>query len=151
MVQPFDDDEIDGPRLPEEAIAHLRVRRLRTLHTIQVSDGWLVALNQGSGLWPMFAFGFGAVFVLTQMHGLGLGQTTKRLLYALYVLAVLVSYGLMSRLTSVHEITRIPILEYGVVGLLYAVFLGVNGVGRLLGGRKPVPVEAAPEVREERP
>jgi hypothetical protein len=32
---------------------------------------------QGQGLWPMFAFGFGGVFVITQMHGLGLSRWTR--------------------------------------------------------------------------
>ena len=33
--------------------------------------GMLAAVMQGNGIWPMFAFGFGGIFVVTQMHGLG--------------------------------------------------------------------------------
>ncbi|MDF1514353.1 MAG: hypothetical protein P1S60_11145 [Anaerolineae bacterium] len=34
--------------------------------------GTLTALMQGNGMWPMFFFGFGGLFILTQMHGLKL-------------------------------------------------------------------------------
>ena len=34
--------------------------------------GTLVAVMQGNGIWPMFLFGFAGIFVITQMHGLGL-------------------------------------------------------------------------------
>ena len=29
--------------------------------------GAIVAVFQGNGMWPMFAFGFGAIFILTQL------------------------------------------------------------------------------------
>ena len=39
--------------------------------------GTLVAIFQGADLWQMFAFGFGAMFVVTQMHGLNLSRLTR--------------------------------------------------------------------------
>ena len=43
-----------------------------TLELMVLVHGTLVAIAQGAGLWPMFFFGFGGIFVITQMHGLGL-------------------------------------------------------------------------------
>ena len=40
-----------------------------------LAHGTMVAVLQGNNLWPMFAFGFGGMFIITQMHGLGLSQT----------------------------------------------------------------------------
>ena len=56
--------------------------------------GTLVAVVQGSGAWPMFAFGFGAMFVITQMHGLGWSRRVRGLVLGLYVAAALVVYGI---------------------------------------------------------
>ena len=49
--------------------------------------GTLVALMQGNGMWQMFAFGFGGIFVITQMHGLGWSQRTRLLILAAYILS----------------------------------------------------------------
>ena len=58
--------------------AHLNRWWTWTLEVFVVIHGTVVALLQGNGLWPMFAFGFGAMIVLTQMYGLGLATWTKR-------------------------------------------------------------------------
>ena len=48
-----------------------------SLELLVAVHGTLVAvMNSGpGGQWPMFLFGFLGVFVLTQMHGLGLGRS----------------------------------------------------------------------------
>ena len=46
--------------------------------------GTLVAVMQGNGMWPMFAFGFGGILVITQMHGLRLSRWERGAILALY-------------------------------------------------------------------
>ena len=50
--------------------------------------GTLVAVLQGNDLWPMFAFGFAGIFVITQMHGLRLAKWCRLVILAIYVGAV---------------------------------------------------------------
>jgi hypothetical protein len=126
--------------------AHLNKWWTLALEVLVLPHGVLVALNQGSGLWPMFGFGFGAVFVLTQMHGLGWAKSTKRFVVVGFAVAVVAAYLVTGRLAQMHEVTRIPVLEYGVVALLYLLFLAGNGaVGlarRLRGRAFPVEVRS---------
>lgn len=111
--------------------AHLNKWWTVTLEVLVLVHGVLVALFQGQAMWPMFAFGFGAMFVLTQMYGLGLGSWTRRAIAAGFVMLAVLAYTLMGRLASIHEIVRIPLLDYLVVFLLYGLYLGLNGLGRL--------------------
>ncbi|HEX9029178.1 MAG TPA: hypothetical protein VF823_08385, partial [Anaerolineales bacterium] len=100
------------------------------LEVFVLVHGTLVAVIQGSGMWPMFAFGFGAMIVLTQMYGLGLGTWTKRFIAAGFVVLAVVAYAVMGRLASIHEILRIPLLDYVVIFLLYGIFMAGLGVSR---------------------
>ena len=76
--------------------------------------GTLVAVMQGNDLWPMFAFGFGGILIITQMHGLGLSRRARGAVLALYVVAALVVYGQKGWL-RLNEIVRIPLIEYALV------------------------------------
>ena len=44
-------------------------------------------------MWPMFLFGFLAIFVITQMHGVGLSRRTRVVLGTMYLVAVLGVYS----------------------------------------------------------
>ena len=55
--------------------------------------GTLVAVMQGNGIWPMFLFGFAGIFVITQMHGLGLKLWQKWLILAVYIVSVTLVYS----------------------------------------------------------
>lgn len=100
------------------------------LEAFVLVHGTTVAVLQGNDMWPMFAFGFGAMIVLTQMYGLGLNTWTRRGLAIAFLLAVVTSYGLTGRLAQINEVIRIPVLDYLVVFLLYGLYLGTS---RLLG------------------
>ena len=65
------------------------------LELLVAVHGTLVAIMHSGpkGLWPMFLFGFLAVFVITQMHGVGCSRRTRTLIGAGYVLAVVASYA----------------------------------------------------------
>lgn len=85
--------------------------------------GTLVAVQQGGNLWPMFFFGFAAIFVITQMWGLGLSRPIRLAIITLFVVgAGIVYWG--QPLTSVLRIAAIPAIEYLAVGLLI-ILIGV--------------------------
>jgi hypothetical protein len=91
--------------------------------------GTLVAVMQGNGIWPMFAFGFGGIFIITQMHGLGLARWVRWALVFLYVGAVLWVYSERGW-SYLNEIIRIPVIDYIAVVVLAGLFwLGLWLVG----------------------
>jgi hypothetical protein len=79
--------------------------------------GTIVALLQGNNLWPMFAFGFGGIFVITQMHGLGLSLRMRGAILAVYAALVVWVYSGRG-LAKLNEIIRIPLIEYLAVFVL---------------------------------
>lgn len=83
--------------------------------------GTLVAVMQGNGIWPMFAFGFGGVFIITQMHGLGLSRWVRWALLFVYIGAVLWVYSERGWL-YLNEIIRIPVIDYIAVMVLAGLF-----------------------------
>jgi hypothetical protein len=85
---------------------------------------------QGNGLWPMFAFGFAGIFILTQMHGLGWSRLVRWLVAALYVAAAIFIYSSRGWTLS-NEIVRIPVIEY----LLVFILAGLIALGLWIGGR----------------
>jgi hypothetical protein len=87
--------------------------------------GTLVAIFQGNGLWPMFAFGFAGIFILTQMHGLGWSRLTRWIVAGGYIGAALVVYSSRGW-ANLNEIIRIPMIEYLLVfALAGLIALGV--------------------------
>ena len=97
-----------------------------TLEIMVLFHGTAVALLQNNGIWPMFFFGFGAIFVVTQLYGLDLSKKTIFSWTTVYAIAVLLVYsGLLFNVRTIariHEITWIPIIEYGLVLVLALVF-----------------------------
>jgi hypothetical protein len=110
--------------------AHINKWWTFTLEVFVLIHGVTVAVFQGNDMWPMFAFGFGAMVVLTQMYGLGLNTWAKRGLAVAFTVAVVASYGIMGRFGQLNEVIRIPMLDYMVVFLIYGIYLSLN---RLVG------------------
>lgn len=81
------------------------------LELLVAVHGTLVAwLSSGpDGLWPMFLFGFLGVFVITQMHGLGLSRAVRWGLGLAYACSVVAAGAFSVAL-------RIPAVEYPLVG-----------------------------------
>jgi uncharacterized membrane protein YhdT len=117
--------------------AHLNKIWTFFLEAFVLIHGTIVAVFQGTGLWPMFAFGFGAMIVLTQMYGLSLNTWAKRLVGASFITLTVVTYAAMGRLASIHEILRIPLLDYMVIFLLYGLFWVGLGIARLFRRIQP--------------
>ncbi|MFW6598290.1 hypothetical protein ACQBAU_07030 [Propionibacteriaceae bacterium Y2011] len=108
------------------------------LELLVAVHGTLVAImNSGpNGLWPMFLFGFLAIFVITQMHGVGLSRRTRWVIGIGYVVAVLAVYTWRG-LGSIHQITWIPLAEYGLVAVLALVLWGGLAIAKAV--RPPSP------------
>ena len=83
--------------------------------------GTLVAVMQGNDLWPMFAFGFGGILVITQLFGLGLKRWQRWLVLGVYIGAVLWVYSDRGW-GMLNEIIRIPVIEYLLVLALAGLF-----------------------------
>lgn len=83
--------------------------------------GTLVAVMQGNGIWPMFFFGFAGIFVITQMHGLGLSLRVKSILLAIFAGLVLLVYSDRGW-AQLNEIIRIPMIDYILVFVLAGIF-----------------------------
>jgi len=97
--------------------------------------GGIVAYFQGFGIWPMFVFGFAAMFIITQMHGLGLSRWVKVGLVLLFGLALLPVY-VGRPLFTLNEIIRIPVIEYLSAIVLALILGGIVKIQDLVRKRK---------------
>ncbi|TDQ42806.1 hypothetical protein [Aureibacillus halotolerans] len=88
-----------------------------------VAHGTMVAIQQANGMWPMFLFGFLAIFIVTQMHGLGFSKWTRRTMIVLYVAGVVLAYS--GQVSNVVQITFIPMIDYLLVFVLTFLIFGV--------------------------
>ncbi|MFC1936212.1 hypothetical protein ACFLYP_00950 [Chloroflexota bacterium] len=92
--------------------------------------GTIVAIYQGADLWPMFAFGFGGIFVVTQMHGLNLSKWARWGFLTAYVGFALFIYSDRGW-GNLNEIIRIPLIDYFSVLLLAGIlWFGMWVIGR---------------------
>lgn len=107
--------------------------------------GTLVAVFQGSNLWPMFFFGFAGIVVLTQMHGLDLPKWSKWAIFIAYLGGAVVVYSVRG-FGKAYELVSIPLIEYAGVLILALLF----GSGIRLAGliKKPVPTVSANKALE---
>ena len=111
--------------------AHINKWWTVSLEVFVVIHGTVVAVLQGNGLWPMFAFGFGAMIVLTQMYGLGLNTWVKRGLAIGFLTMIVVYYSLFENIAGINEVIRIPIIDYAVIFLLYGLYLLIHWIVKL--------------------
>lgn len=95
-----------------------------SLEVMVLVHGALVALMQGGGLWTMFAFGFATMFIVTQMHGLGLSRASRLAWGLVYVGALALTYG-GADIARINEVVRIPVIDYLGVGALAGVLWAV--------------------------
>lgn len=73
----------------------------------------------------MFLFGFAGILVMTQMYGLGLSLRNRLLILGAFVGSALWVYSQLG-LARIHEIVRIPIIEYlSVLALAGLFWLGL--------------------------
>jgi len=109
--------------------AHLNRWWTATLEVLVLVHGTLVAVMNGNDLWPMFAFGFAGIFVITQMHGLKLSLKARGLILAVYIATALWVYSGRGWVL-LNEIVRIPVIEYLAIFLLAGIFAGGLWIAR---------------------
>lgn len=114
--------------------AHVNKYWTFVLEIFVLFHGTIVAVIQsrdgGFVLWPMFFFGFLGVFIVTQMHGLGLKPWQKWGFLAAYIVGVLVMYS-QRGWVLLEEPLRIPIIEYAAVfAVAGLIWLGMKITGR---------------------
>ena len=111
-----------------------------TQEVMVLFHGTLVAIMQGNGIWPMFAFGFAGMFIISQMHGLGWSKLTRWLVGLGYIAAALLVYSDRGW-AKLNEIIRIPFIEY----LVAFVIAGLIALGLWIADRlkKQAVAEAA--------
>jgi hypothetical protein len=111
--------------------AHLNRAWRMLLEVLVLVHGTTVAVMQGQGLWPMFCFGFGAIFVITQLHGLGWSRLARALVLAVYGAAVLAIYAERG-FVRLEEVARIPVIDYlGVLLLAGLIGLALRVIDRV--------------------
>jgi hypothetical protein len=95
------------------------------LEVLVLFHGVVVALIAGQEFWPMFLFGFLMMFVVTQMHGLGLSRMTRWIIALLFVVSIVLVYSERGW-KQLNEILRIPMIDYllvfvlaGLIALIY--------------------------------
>lgn len=99
--------------------AHVNRWWTATLELLVLVHGTLVAIMQAgvTGFWPMFCFGFSGVFVVTQLHGLGLSRRSRTVVSVLIMVSIALTYAWRGY-DKLNEVVRIPIIEYAMVGVL---------------------------------
>lgn len=79
--------------------------------------GVTVAWVAGQEFWTMFFFGFSAMFVVTQMHGLGLSRLTRGGILTAWIAGVIYVYA-GKGWVHLNEVIRIPAIDYLLVALI---------------------------------
>ena len=92
------------------------------LEIMVIPHAVIVAYYQGNQLWPMFLFGFSMVFVITQMHTFKMIPILKISVAISFALVAFGTYSYLGRLEQLHEIMRIPLLDYSIAGLIILAF-----------------------------
>eukprot|EP00928_Gymnodinium_smaydae_P081284 TRINITY_DN64831_c0_g1_i1.p1 TRINITY_DN64831_c0_g1~~TRINITY_DN64831_c0_g1_i1.p1 ORF type:complete len:564 (-),score=106.25 TRINITY_DN64831_c0_g1_i1:67-1758(-) len=102
-----------------------------------------------SNSWPMFTFGFGAIFALTQLPGLPVLQrmhfAVRVVPLVVFAIAYVVVYVSVEKWTKPHVVVFIPMAEYlGAISLNLVTYL----ILRLLGGIDSAAQTCAEDVKE---
>jgi len=82
-----------------------------------VAHGVMVAILAGQQ-WPQFFGGFLGMFIVTQMHGLGLSKATRWIIGLAYIASILAIYSLTEGLARAYMVTLIPLVEFVLVAIV---------------------------------
>jgi hypothetical protein len=115
--------------------AHLDRKWTTFLEVFVLIHGAVVAwLSMENHSWGQFLFGFAAIFLITQMHGLGWSAARRWLAFGLFMLALLLLRS-EDLAVAVNESLRIPLIYLLGVPVLAALIWIPGRLGR---GRQPV-------------
>lgn len=99
---------------------HLNKKWIVILELLVLPHAAIVAVEQGLGLVPMFAFGFMAIFFTTQIYGLDYPRWMRLSLQWGFLITMFFVYTVLRQPFMANEIIRIPVIEYGLVFITYA-------------------------------
>jgi hypothetical protein len=111
--------------------AHVNRNWTIVIEVMVLVHGTLVAANSPKQSWFQFAWGFGAIFVVTQMHGLGLPRWSKWTIGLGYVVSAAGVIALLGT-DRLAQLPRVPVAEYAGVFVLAALFAGGLAIARRL-------------------
>ena len=101
---------------------------------------WFI-MNRGEvGPWSQFLFGGLAVFLITQMHGLGLSRNAK-LAVAVPLVGVMVAFYL-NYPDALVNLPRVPAMMYIGTFMMFFVVLLLIGISRLVKTTTPTKTAA---------
>ena len=108
------------------------------LETLFVIHGALVAyyimIDGQGGPWHMFLFGGVAIFLVTQLHGLGLGRAAKLAIALPLVAAMAVFYAVFP--DELMGVTRLPMIMYAGTFIMAALVWLLARVSRPLSDKR---------------
>jgi len=87
-----------------------------------VVHGVMVAILAGQQ-WPQFFGGFLGMFVVTQMHGLGLTKAARWGIGLAYAATIFVIYSMTEGIARAYMVTLIPLVEFVLVVIVSALVL----------------------------
>ena len=99
------------------------------LEVMVLVHGVTVALVAGQEFWPMFLFGFAGIFIVTQMHGLGLSRAVRWVIGLGFVASIVWVYSGRGW-ANLDEVARIPVIDYLLVIVLGALGLWIRKIVR---------------------
>ncbi len=111
--------------------AHRDPRWTLALEMMVLPHAVISTLYKRSGLGAMFTFSLLAMFVINQMHGLRLPARARWTIGSAYAATALAYYGARREWHRLPDVLRIPILEYGVLGLLVLLSLLMRATRQL--------------------
>ncbi len=100
----------------------------------------LVALMNHPRNWPMFGFGFGAMFFVTQLFGLVQNQAARWGLLAASVAGTLAYYQRRG-MKHINEVFRIPMIELGLAWVFTWVIAGRLRMAQPSDAPEPLPMD----------
>jgi len=110
---------------------HVNKYWMVTQEVLVLMHGTLVALSNAPNFWQMFCFGFAGLFVITQMHGLGLSRLSRGFFLTVYIAGVITVYAQIG-FEKIYQITWIPLTEYAVVFVIAFLVWGAMKLYSLL-------------------
>jgi len=104
------------------------------LEIMVLIHGSMVAYLNFDGTWPFFLFGFAAIFVVTQMHGLNLALWLRWAFVIIYLASAVFVFGSRGELEKLPSIGAIATFEIGMVFVFaFVIWLATVAVGWITG------------------
>lgn len=115
--------------------AHLNKWWTLVMEVSVLFHGTMVAVMIGNGSWAQFFFGFFAMFVITQMYGLGLPKWLRWAFWVAYIGGIVFTYQFVREWGQFNEVIRVPAVLY-MLAFLFAIFTwGLLVIGRMFAGK----------------